>query len=306
VTLKASDHLAHLSTAADVAGLHLDQIITPAEGHLAGSGVRIHFLDWGTAGRPTIVFLHGGSLTAHTWDLVCLALRRDYRCVALDLRGHGDSGWSAEADYTLDAHRADVEAVVEQLQLAQFILVGMSLGGLTSLAYAGRHADKLAALVLVDIGPDSRPAGRQRIASFVTADRELDSIEDFVERAMAFNPLRRPELLRRSLQHNLRRTSSGKWTWKYDPQLHAGRSGEEVARRRLQLWEDVPRISCPTLVVRGGNSDVFYDQDAEKLAATLPQGSWVRIAGAGHSVQGDQPKALVDALRAFLPRQTLT
>lgn len=289
----------HLREAADLAGLPLREIVLPADRWLTTSGPRLHYLDWGTVGRPPVVFLHGRSLTAHTWDLVCLALRQDYHCCALDLRGHGDSDWSPEADYGLDAHRADIEAATEQLALGRFILVGMSLGGATSLAYAGRHAERLAALVLVDIGPDTRPAGGRRIADFVAAPHERDSIDEFVEQAVAFNPLRRPEMLRRSLLHNLRQTPAGRWTWKYDHRLRAGMTDEERARRRAALWEAVPRITCPTLVVRGSNSDVFHDEDAEKLAAALPRGSWIRIEGAGHTVQGDQPKALVEALIPF-------
>ncbi len=298
-TFEVTEREQHLREAAEVARLPLEEIVLPTDRQLTGSGLEMHLLDWGTVGQPPVLFLHGGSLTAHTWDLVCLALRQRYHCRALDLRGHGDTAWSLDGDYGLDAHRADLEAVVEQLELKRFILVGMSLGGGVALSYAGRHADRLAALVLVDTGPDGRRAGRQRIADFVVTSPELDSIDDFVERALAFNPLRRPELLRRSLLHNLRQTPAGKWTWKWDPRLHQARAPQAQARRRESLWAAVPAVSCPTLVVRGGNSDVLLDEDAEKLAAALPRGSWVRIEGAGHTVQGDQPRGLVEALRPF-------
>lgn len=290
----------HLREAAALAALPLEEVVLPTEGRIAGNGLQLNHLDWGTAGLPPVLFLHGRSLTAHTWDLVCLALRQQYHCLALDLRGHGNSDWSSEIDYSLDAHCSDLEAAVDALGLDRFILVGMSLGGATSLTYAGRHADRLAGLVMVDIGPETRTPGGQRLNNFVTGPREHDSIEDFVERAMAFNPLRRPELLRRSLVHNLRQTPSGKWAWKYDRRVNGPPTDEAREHRRTMLWDAVPCVSCPTLVVRGANSDIFYDEDAEKLAAALPHGSWVRIEGAGHTVQGDQPKALVDALRPFL------
>jgi pimeloyl-ACP methyl ester carboxylesterase len=106
-------------------------------------------------------------------------------------------------------------------------------------------------------------------------------------------------MLRRSLLNNLRQTPSGTWTWKWDPQLRRARGPEVQAQRRATLWAAVPNVSCPALVVRGGNSDVLLDEDAEKLAARLPQGSWVRIEGAGHTVQGDQPRLLVEALGPF-------
>ena len=298
-TFTAPERKQHLREAAARAGIQLDEVVLPASRRLVANGLDHHYLDWGTAGLTPVLFLHGGGLTAHTWDLTCLALRGRYHCLAFDLRGHGDTAWSPEADYSLDAHRADVEAIVEQLGLKRFLLVGMSLGGATALSYAGLHADKLTGLVLVDIGPDGRDAGRRRIASFVDGPREMDTVDHFVARALAFNPRRRPELLRRSLLHNLRQTPTGKWTWKYDHRRYQAMTPESREQRRAALWEAVSKVTCPTLVVRGAQSDIFHDEDAEKLVAALPDGRWVRIEGAGHTVQGDQPKALVEALRPF-------
>src|SRR5687768_10623681 len=99
----------HLREAAEIADMPIEEIVLPADRYLDTNGLRIHYLDWGMVERPPVLFLHGRSLTAHTWDLVSLALRPRYRCLALDLRGHGDSSWSPEADYTLDAHCADLE-----------------------------------------------------------------------------------------------------------------------------------------------------------------------------------------------------
>ena len=291
----------HLAEAAELANLPLPEVVLPADRYLTANGLRFHYLDWGSPGRQPILFLHGGSLTAHTWDLVCLALRQDYHCLALDLRGHGDTDWAPDADYSLATQCGDVEQVVAQLGLERFVLVGMSMGGSVSLTYAGRHARQLASLVLVDTGPESRAVGRRRINDFVSTHREGDSIDEFVDRAMAFNPLRRPELLRRSLFHNLRQTPTGKWTWKYDYRHRGGGgSDEQRAQRTAGLWSAVPNVSCPALVVRGGISDIFHDEDAEKLAAALPDGRWVRIEQAGHTVQGDQPRAMVETLRGFL------
>jgi pimeloyl-ACP methyl ester carboxylesterase len=302
---EAAEQTEHLREVAELAGLALPDVVLPDERHVVLNGMRLHYLDWGTSGRRPILFLHGGALNAHTWDLICLALRADYHCLALDLRGHGNSEWSPVSDYRLDAYRADIEALVGELGLDQLVLVGMSLGGMVSMAYAGRNADKLAALVLVDVGPETRDAGRQRIADFVAGPAEHDSIEDFVERAVAFNPLRRRELLRRSLQHNLRRTPHGTWIWKYDRRLYSPMMTEERQRRRAELWPEILKISCATLVVRGSESEVFLDEDAEKVAAILPRGSWVKIEGAGHTVQGDQPKALVEAIRHFLEHEQI-
>jgi pimeloyl-ACP methyl ester carboxylesterase len=304
VTYTPDEIRLHLREAAVMAGLALDEVVLPTSREVEANGLKLHYLDWGREGKPPILFLHGGALTAHTWDLVCLALRQDYHCLAPDMRGHGDSDWSPEADYSHDSMGADVEALVEHLGFDQFTLVGMSMGGVASMAYAGRNHHRLTGFVLVDVGPEGRAPGRQRIQQFVSGPRELDSIEEFVERAVAFNPLRKPELLRRSLHHNLRQTPEGKWTWKYDDRIHHRLGDPERQRRRAELWEAIPKIACPSLVVRGGKSENFYDEDAEKLANALPRGSWVRIEGAGHTVQGDQPAALVEVLRKFLREET--
>lgn len=298
-TFDATERRQHLVEGAARAGLQLEEVVLPNGHRLQANGLNFHYLDWGSPNLTPVLFLHGGGLNAHTWDLCCLALRRRYHCLALDQRGHGDTDWSPDGDYSLEAHRADVEAVVERLGLNRFFLVGMSMGGGAALAFAGRQTEQLAGLVLVDIGPDTRDAGRRRISEFVSGPREMDSIEAFVDRALSFNPRRRPELLRRSLLHNLRQTPNGKWTWKYDHRRYAAMTPAAREQRRAALWAAVPNVTCPTLVVRGAQSDVFHDEDAERLVAALPRGNWVRIEGAGHTVQGDQPKALVEALVPF-------
>jgi pimeloyl-ACP methyl ester carboxylesterase len=301
--LASPDYLEHLRDASAIAGLTLPALIVPDEHQVVLGRMRFRYLDWGTAGKKPLLFLHGGGLTAHTWDLVCLSLREDYRCLALDLRGHGDSEWSPEMDYGIEAHSRDVEALVDHLGLDGLGLVGMSLGGLTAIAYAGRQSARLSALVIVDSGPEGREEGARRIQEFVAAPAEFDSIDEVIERALSFNPRRDPKLLRRSLQHNLRHMPNGKLTWKHDRRHRAKFDAEEWARRRQGLWDEVARITCPTLVVRGGRSDVFHDEDAEKLAKALPRGSWVRVEDAGHTVQGDNPRGLVAELRRFLNQQ---
>jgi pimeloyl-ACP methyl ester carboxylesterase len=301
--LASPEYLEHLRDAAAIAKLDLPAFIVPDEHQVVLGRMRFRYLDWGTPGKKPLLFLHGGGLTAHTWDLVCLALRQDYRCLALDLRGHGDSEWSPEMDYGIAAHSGDVEALIDHLGLDGLGLVGMSLGGLTAIAYAGRHAARLSALVIVDSGPEGREEGARRIQEFVAAPAEFASIDEVIERALSFNPRRDPKLLRRSLQHNLRRMPDGKLTWKHDRRHRAKFDAAEWARRRQGLWDEVARITCPTLVVRGGRSDVFHDEDAEKLAKALPRGSWVRVEDAGHTVQGDNPRGLVAELRRFLDQQ---
>jgi pimeloyl-ACP methyl ester carboxylesterase len=300
MSLSETELREHLARAADRAGLSLSELAVPETHDVVLRRMRFHYLDWGTRGRPPIVFLHGGGLNAHTWDLLCLSLRRERHCLALDQRGHGESEWSPEMDYATESHVGDLEAFVDHLGLDRFVLVGMSLGGANALAWAGRHGQRLAGLVLVDVGPEIRVAGAQKIAAFTSEQKPFDSLEEVIERALAFNPRRDRELLRLSLRHNLRRTPKGQWMWKYD-QRHRGRVDPGAhERRRDLLWDAVARVQCPTLVVRGAQSDVFHDEDAERLAEALARGRWVRVENAGHTVQGDNPAGLLAELRAFL------
>jgi esterase len=305
LSLSADEFRAHLELSAAIAGVRLSEIVLPSPHHVLLGAMRFHYLDWGTAGLPPIVFLHGGGLNAHTWDLVCAALRPERHCLALDQRGHGESEWSPEMDYSTESHTVDVDAFLQALKLERFVLVGMSLGGVNALAWAGKHRGRLAGLVLVDVGPEIRFDGVRKIAAFTSEATPLDSVEQFVDRAMAFNPRRNRELLRRSLLHNLRRMPDGRWMWKYD-QRHRGKVDPEAyARRRELLWSAVDTVECPTLVVRGAQSDVFHDEDAERLARRFRRGRWVRIEGAGHTVQGDNPADLLVCLREFLDEVAL-
>jgi len=300
MSLSESELREHLTLAVAKAGLSFPELTLPETHDVVLRRMRFHYLDWGTQGRPPILFLHGGGLNAHTWDLVCLGLRRDRHCLALDQRGHGDSEWSPEMDYSTESHVGDLEAFVDRVGLDRFVLVGMSLGGANGLAWAGRHSRRLAGLVLVDVGPETRMAGVQKIAAFTSQQKPVDSIDELIDRALAFNPRRDRDLLRLSLRHNLRQTPSGQWMWKYDQRHRGAIDAAARERRRELLWDAAATVECPTLVVRGAQSDVFHDEDAERLATRLPRGRWVRVENAGHTVQGDNPAGLLAELRKFL------
>jgi esterase len=295
-----ADELIHLRRAAEVAAVEIEDVVLPTDKQAVLGGMRFHYLDWGNEDRRPVVFLHGGGLNAHTYDLVCLALRPDHHCIALDLRGHGDSEWSPVVDYRIETNAADVAAFLDHLALPDPVLVGMSLGGLTALHYAGDHSMQLAGLVVIDIGPQFQREGSKKIRDFLAAPAEHGSVEDFVRAAKAFNPRRDEVLLRRSLLHNLRRTPRGTWVWKWDPRPRVATDHEARDRRYARLWESVDRIRCPTLVVRGAQSEIFLEADAEALATRLPSARWTTVENAGHTVQGDNPAGLLAALRPFL------
>ena len=136
--------------------------------------------------------------------------------------------------------------------------------------------------------------------AFVERTHEHDSVEDFVEEAMRFNSRRDPELLRSSLRHNLRQIWNGRWTWKYDRRHLGTIPGDGHLRELDALAADSAAIACPTLIVRGSHSDLFTAEDADAVAARIPGARQVVVDDAGHNVQGDNPRGLVDALRGFL------
>jgi esterase len=297
--LDPAEQLEHLKLAVQTSGVEVSEIVLPEDRDVKVGNLRLHYLDWGNPDKPPLVFLHGGALTAHTWDVVCLALRDRYHCLALDQRGHGDSDWAE--DYSHERHCEDITGFIEQLGIARTVMIGQSMGGLNSIVYAGGGTERLAAVVIVDVGPELNIGGTRRIGDFIRDTPEAESIDAFIEKAMVFNPRRDPLLLRRSLMHNLRQQPDGKWTWKWDPsRMRAGAIKlEDHIEGMHRLWTHVERIDCPALVMRGGKSDVFSDANAEKLAAALPRGRWVRIEDAGHTVQGDNPRDMVAVLREF-------
>jgi len=300
MTLSAEEYHDHLKTTAVRAGFAFGDVVLPGEHDVSVGQLRFRYLDWGTKGLRPILFLHGGALTAHTWDLCCLALRDEFHCVALDQRGHGDTDWAPDADYSIGAQREDIRGFADRLGFDRFVLVGQSMGAINGLAFAVTHPERLSALVMIDAGPEVRRRGSSRIREFVNGGAKPETLEEIIERALAFNPRRDRQILRRSLMHNLRQQPDGSWSWKYDRRRFQRLDHDTHLAERRRLADDLANVTCPALVVRGAESDVFHQDDAEHLAKNFPDGRQVTIAQAGHTVQGDNPKDLVAALREFL------
>jgi pimeloyl-ACP methyl ester carboxylesterase len=293
----------YLQQVSELAGVPVQEFVVPADRQLIAGDMRLHYLDWGTDRKPWLVFLHGGAQTAHTWDIVCLALRDRYHAVAVDLRGHGDSEWSPELDYGLAAHARDVLGLLDELGAERAILVGMSLGGMSAMYATSLAPERVRALVMIDVSPTIPPERGRDVAAFMRSAVELNTLDDYVEQALSFNPRRDRGLLRTSLLFNLRERPDGGLAWKWDPRPMAG-SPELRAdwnQRRQELWERAGRIETPTLLVRGGESRMLLPADADELVAHMPDARWVEVEHAGHTVQGDNPAGLLRELDAFLP-----
>lgn len=222
-----------------------------------------------------------------------------HRCIALDQRGHGDSEWSYEFDYGVDAYAADIGALVDTLGLAPLVVVGMSLGGLSALHFALDRPEAVAGFVCVDIGPWVNVEGGMPIRHFIKEVTDLDQFELFVAAALRLDPRRDERLLRYSLCHNLRCRPDGRLMWKTDLRHREDRVAM-VAATLESLRMRIATLYTPTLIVRGAESRILDEEDMRRFAEAIPDARRITIEGAGHNVQGNQPKALVEALRDFL------
>jgi pimeloyl-ACP methyl ester carboxylesterase len=308
-----ADYQEALAAAAEAAGLAPPAIVVPEDREVTLGGLRFHYLDWGNAKRPTVVLLHGGSQTAHTWDLAALLLRESYHLVALDQRGHGDSEWTPDPEQdTTPLMVEDTRAFLEHVErespgASPLVLAGMSMGGGVALRYASENPAALRALVVVDVAPETIPRGGEGMRRFRAETETLDRFEDFLERAVRFNPDRPEAHLRYSLLHALKQTEDSRWTWKYDPRRRAGEEEEDEAKeerartqRERETWAAVRAIRVPTLFVHGGESAVVKKDAIRRAAEAMHDGRWVSIAGASHTVQGDRPGEFAGAVADFL------
>ncbi|MFM8868179.1 MAG: alpha/beta fold hydrolase [Ilumatobacteraceae bacterium] len=254
----------------------------------------ISALKWGS-GDPRLVLVHGGGQNAHTWDTVALAL--GVELLAVDLPGHGHSAWSETGEYPLEAMADEVAAVVEQHAPNASLLVGMSLGGLTSLVLSSRHSHLVRSLMMVDVTPGVTPTKVKAITDFLNGPQTFPSFDELLRRTIEHNPTRSETSLRRGILHNAKQLDDGTWQWKYDRRRAHG-SREQVVTN--DLWSLVERSSCPLALVRGALSPVVDDEDVAELLRRRPSATVHVVEGAGHSVQGDRPLELTELLRALL------
>jgi pimeloyl-ACP methyl ester carboxylesterase len=293
------DMLPTMRDAAAAAGVVPREFVLPTDHHAIINGLRLHYLDWGNTNLPPVLLLHGVRLQAHTWDMAALLLRDHYHLVAVDQRGHGDSEWTSDAQFnddTFDLMLSDTEQLVRHFGWDRFILVGMSMGGITAMRYAARFADRLSALCIVDIAPTTMNAGVLSMEGFRIETETLSRFEDFLERAHKFMPHRPIAQLRYSLLHSLKQLPDGRWTWKQDHRPGAVRRTAPLE----DLWKDLPKITAPTLVMRGAQSNVLSPEASQRAVDVLPNGRLVVIDPATHNVHSDNPNAFAHELHAFL------
>lgn len=267
----------------------------PRDRFVTVNGLRLRYRDWGGDGRPFLA-LHGAAAHAHWWDPVAPHLGGGLRVLALDWRGHGRSEWPRPPAYRSEDFAADLVAVIERLELRDVVVAGHSMGGHCALAFAAWHPDRLSRLVVLDARPH---VNLERLRALQR--RAPGAQTEFPTRAAALARFRlrpaetvaAPGLVREIARRGLERRPSGRWRYRFDPAC-------EHTRQPVDCWSLLPRITVPTLVVRGEHSTVLERDVALRMTKALPAGSLEEIPGAHHHVTLDAPRALAEALLAWL------
>ncbi len=266
------------------------------------SGIDLATRVWPGAGKP-IVLAHGGGQTHHSWGATATTLAaRGHRVLTYDLRGHGDSTWAKDGDYSNPAYGSDAVSIAKWLD-EPVIWIGASLGGMSGLLATHRAPETFAALVLVDI--THRPAldGVRRILEFMQADIEngFASLEEAADAVAAYQPHRKRPADTKGLEKNLRLGEDGRWRWHWDPAFLRTRPSGGMAR---DYWTEMDAATealvTPTLLVRGQLSDLVTDAEVEAFIKAVPHASYVDVADAAHMIAGDKNDVFTSVILDFV------
>ena len=262
----------------------------------AGGGVRLHYLDYGTAGCPPMLCVHGAAAHAHWYDFVAPAFTADYHVRSLDLRGHGDSAWSESLDYSHERFAADLAEVVEKLDLRDFVLVGHSMGGMVSLIYASTYPGRVSKLVIVDARPRLTEEFISQLREFSSREASSYATRDELVERYRLRPTgshAASQIIRHVAQHSARQANDGSWQHKFDRRIHVKRELVDG----LACWS---KISIPALLVTGALSQRINPQIFAQIKACCPHIELAEVANSDHHVTLDNPRGFTDAVRSFL------
>ena len=267
--------------------------------YVEAGGLRLHYQDYGTAGKPAMLCLHGGAAHAHWFDFVAGAFTSDYHVRALDQRGHGDSQWANPPSYAYERYAADLAEVVEKLDLRDFVLIGHSMGGTVSLEYASRYPGRVGKLIVVD-------STLQMTAERVAALRDVGSRQgsshasraEFIARfrLRPAGTLATPAIIRRLAENSARQSSDGRWRHKFDRNVYATRETTDG----LPRWN---HIRIPALLIKAERSQRISLQVFAEVNARCPQVQLTEVPNCDHHVTLDNPSGFVSAVRSFLTKR---
>jgi pimeloyl-ACP methyl ester carboxylesterase len=264
--------------------------------HIEANGLKLHYLDYGTAGRTPMLCLHGGAVTAHWFDFVAGGFTGDYHVRALDQRGHGDSARADPPDYRYASYASDIAEVVEKLDLRDFVLMGHSMGGLVSLFYAGAYPGRVKKLVIID---STLRAAPERVSNLhEIGNREGSNYatnEEFIERfrVRPEGTQAKPEIIRYLAERGGRQGPDGRWRHKFDRNVYSKRELMDIP----PLWD---RIHIPVLLVKGGLSNRITPEIYSDIKARAPQVELAEVSNSEHHVTLDKPGEFVEVVRKFL------
>lgn len=285
-------------TQAAAGGEYTDRFITL-------NGCRHHYQDWGNPEAPPLLMVHGLTQHSHSFDGVARRFRERYHCIALDVRGRGESDWAPRESYGYYSYARDVAALLDALEIPAAHYLGTSMGGLIAMTLAIGAPEKFLGLAMNDIGPHLGRAGIARIGGYVKdlPDR-YDSLEDYLDQRLfpAFPWLagRPREPLLRAAQWSVKPDGEGKYKIRYDPLVTAGvgDNPEAMAGFEKLLWKGFGNLTCPILLIRGGDSMLLEPGTVEEMRAAQPKLKVASVPGVGHAPSLDEPEAR-EALEAF-------
>lgn len=258
-------------------------------------GLRIHYLDWGTADRQPMILLHGIGRVAHTFDHIAPHFAERYHVMAVDMRGHGDSGWSSSGDYLVEDYVRDIEGMVASLGLENIVLWGNSTGGRVAQVFAGKYPERVSALIVEDVGPERPAAIADRLGERIRREQAGWESEDaLLEELQRTNRRTQPEVLRAYAHFGSTvRAEDGRTIFKRDPRINDGFVPTD-------LWRFVREIRSPVIYVLGGASTIVSPETQRALRDRLPQVQIETLPGLGHYPSEEDPPAFLEIVDRFL------
>ena len=277
----------------------------PRDEFVEANGLRFHYREWGdTRTRHAVVLLHGYAETSEAWTETAQDLAREFRVIAIDQRGHGQSDRATDRDYTRATQMEDLEAIIQSLGLRSVTLIGHSMGGANAICFAAEHPEMTTALVVVETAPEVLRSGIETIRRLLATGATFASLNDAIESFREFFPYATTEQIERRVRASLTVNDDGAYVWDFDPIFRDPTSrppDPDPGQRRLSdLWDCVDRVQCPTMIVRGSETDMLTPEAIQRLHRRVSGSRVSRIEDAGHSVPTDQPAALSLNIREFL------
>ena len=277
----------------------------PRDEFVEANGLRFHYREWGdTRTRHAVVMLHGYAETSEAWNETAQDLAREFRVIAIDQRGHGQSDRATDRDYTRASQMEDLEVIIESLGLRSVTLIGHSMGGANAICYAAEHPEMMTALVVIETAPEVLRSGIETIRRLLATGASFSSLEDAIESFREFFPYATTEQIERRVRASLTVNDDGMYVWDFDPIFRDPTNrppDPDPGQRRLSdLWDCADRVQCATMIVRGAETDMLTPEAIQRLHRRVSGSRVSLIEDAGHSVPTDQPAALSLNIREFL------